>query len=537
MHGAEVALAPARSLTSHARRLFRERYKGRFRFSALVFGFDLFLLGVVAALLLFNIALIYERFVPPGGGLSLTLAAPALRSSEALAVKAVLRADDGRTHEDVRLRWLLPEWVEVVRAEPPLAKDGSIAVGELGPGMNSVSYLVVRIRAARGQSVPFRFTVTQGGLLGLGRSLTGVEARPVASSALVTEPLLPFTTYADGASLPIVIMNAGSTTVPVVVVNVSDESEQTIGGERSVVLGDLKPGERRVLFFDPVSTPSTTFAWDVLDGSQVVASRRSALTRISETFPVTVQGPLRSDADAASVRIRYLSQSSYGRLLVVHPLLLGVEPYVTVFAAPPSGTVEIPLKPGNASTTKWSVVAVFGAADGPGVVLGPRSEGVIRRTFPFGAAARYYSSSGDQLGVGPVPPKAGERTTYWIVWTIGPTEADFRNLNLETELPDGVRATGKFASEAGGQFQTDGAWVSWRIPVLTLAGSDSQTFAFEVGVSPRADQAGKVLPLAATSTARATDAATGILLESDAPGDDTRLIYDEKASGDGIVTK
>ena len=118
-------------------RIYAEKYEGRYPFSAFVFGFDLFLLGLAAALFLFVLVFAFHGAGPEDGGLDLTLTAPPLRASDEVVVTAVLRAKDGKDHEDVRFQWRLPEWVEIVRAEPPLRKDGSITVGRLAPGVES----------------------------------------------------------------------------------------------------------------------------------------------------------------------------------------------------------------------------------------------------------------------------------------------------------------------------------------------------------------------------------------------------------------
>ena len=537
LHASTVALSPARSVTSHLRKRYHERYRGKHRFAPVVFGFDLFLLGVLLGLVILNVFWLFQVSFIHQSGLTVSLVTPPLRSADTVPILVRVSANDGRVHDDVILKWRLPEWVEVIRADPPLQKDGSIRFGRIVPGVERESHLLVHIRSSKGASVPFAFTLTQFDPLGLNRRVSGSETRIVESSALVTDSLLPFTSYSAGASLPIIVINAGSSTIPIVTVHVEDASDRTISGGHEVLLGELRPGESRVLLFDPTSASSTAYEWSVLDGAQVVATQRVDLSVEQGVFPVRVTGPLVSDAVAMHTTVAFDSESEYGSLLVIHPLLRDRRPFLNLRAQPPGGAVDIPLRIGAASSTKWNVIAILDDFEGPGAVLGPATEGTIRHTFPLRAEARYFTKTGDQLGIGPTPPRAGEETSYWIVWTVGPADDAYSDVLLSTDLPEGVHATGKFASSAVGAFETDGSRVKWIVPSLQLIGANAQTFAFEVRVSPTKDQTGKVLPLVGTSTATAIDTKTGIELQSDAPGDDTRLLNDGRARGDGVVNR
>lgn len=527
-----VAMAPARSMTSHLRRRYRERYLGRYRFARLVFGFDVFLFCILIALLLLNATWLLRASFIQRPGLSMSFTAPPLESATIIPVYVRVSADDDRVHNDVSMRWHLPEWVDVLQADPPIQKDGRVRFGRVAPGNPRESHLLVHVHAAKGARVPFVFRLTQFDPLGLNREVYGSDSREVVASALEATELFVAPRYADGADVPIAIHNRGNLAIPAVSVQLDDPSSATIGGKQTADVGELLPNESRVLFIRPSSSSSTSMSWSVLDGPQVVATKRTQPHRVEGTVPVRVIQPLVSDVSATSVSIDYQSDSAHGALYVVHPLLLNErDPFFPAHQS--KGTVTVPLRPGSTSQTKWVVIPVV--LPGIGVDVGPAVEGVIQHALPFHAEARYYTDSGDQIGVGPIPPKVNEETTYWIVWSIGPTDDQFRQVVMSTVLPGWVQATGKFVSSVHGDFEMDGPRVNWSIPSLTVSGNDVQTFAFEVRVTPTRPQQNEMLPLMGTSTLTAIDSATGVSIHAEAMGDDTRLIHDKKAQSDGKV--
>ncbi len=534
MHGSRVALAPARSVTSHARRMYHARYHGKYRFSRMVFGFDLFLIGMATVLFVADLFFITQLFFAKPTGLDVAFTAPSITSSEQILVSATVRASDGDAHQDVRLTWRLPDWVEIVRAEPPLAADRSIFFGRVTPGVEATSKIVVRVRAPKGMDVPFGVTVRQDGFLGFPQLASGSETRIVDANALVTKPFGSFQAYASGASLPILVENTGSSTIPIAVVHVADDSSVLIDGQSSIVLGALRPGERRILFSDPVTATSTTFAWKVLDGPQVIATDTETLQRNDTAQTLTIIEPLISDARSDMATVPYLSIDGGGQFFVFHPRLADGKLVDRVDVSKPgTGTLQIPVEPGVSSGIRWSVLP--SARSGGSLVVYPMVYGTIRGTFPISTEARYTSKTGDQLGIGPTPPQANATTTYWIATTIGPGTASWKDVTLTTPLAPDVLATGNTASQVPATFRSESDHVTWTIPSLVLTGDEAQTFAFEVAITPKVSDVGQVLDLVATTTADAIDAQTGVSVIGTSAGDDTRLTHDLKAVSDGRV--
>ena len=115
---------------------------------------------------------------------------------------------------------------------------------------------------------------------------------------------------------------------------------------------------------------------------------------------------------------------------------------------------------------------------------------------------------------------------------------ELQDVELLADLPGNVEATGNSVSPIeGATFSTDGRNVTWRASNLELPGDSVATFAFEVMVTPSDDSLGKVLPLVGNVILHATDEVSGSRIEITAPGDDTRLRFDEKATSDGKVVR
>jgi len=59
------------------------------------------------------------------------------------------------------------------------------------------------------------------------------------------------------------------------------------------------------------------------------------------------------------------------------------------------------------------------------------------------AESRYYTEEGDQLGRGPLPPKVGQTTKYWINFFLTASPNAVKDAVIKAHLPAGVIWTGK----------------------------------------------------------------------------------------------
>lgn len=79
------------------------------------------------------------------------------------------------------------------------------------------------------------------------------------------------------------------------------------------------------------------------------------------------------------------------------------------------------------------------------------------------AHARYYTKQGDQLGLGPLPPKVGETTRYWIFVTLANTTNKIQDITFSADLPSYVSWVGKSSVNEGSnlEFRPDTNQVIW----------------------------------------------------------------------------
>jgi hypothetical protein len=59
------------------------------------------------------------------------------------------------------------------------------------------------------------------------------------------------------------------------------------------------------------------------------------------------------------------------------------------------------------------------------------------------SSARYFSTDGEQLGRGPLPPQVGEATEYWVFWNLGPIKRGLAAVDISANLSENVRWIGK----------------------------------------------------------------------------------------------
>lgn len=537
-HGSRTTLAPARALTSHFRRRYHAAYRGRFRFARLIFAFDLALLALALGLLVFDIIWFARPFVFKPSGLSLDLAAAPITAASLVPVEVRVRSIDGRTHENVRLTWRLPPWIEIVRADPPLNKQKSVDLGDIASATDKRSRLYLNVRALPQSDVPFTFLLREG--IGLSEiSFTGDETRQVVGSALTARPAVTPQAVVRGGTIPIRVANESNLTASAVIVRLvsSDGAPRsTLDGNAEAQIGDLTPYEERLIFLevDPEAEGRLEFAWEVYDAARSVHLQRLNLD-VAPELDVRLPEVLRS-APAGEPTVIPYAAGQPSRLWVFHPLQERAEKRTDRMydLAQGIGQIYIPLRRDEKTkAATWSVIPVVDQVGR--LVLGKRHVGIINRIVPFSVAVRYYADTGDQLGVGPLPPQVGEKTTYWVVWSLGPTETDLQDIALRVSLAPDVFATGKYASRIPGIFSTEGNGVRWEAPSLPATGDVPSTFAFEISFIPKAAAAGEIPELIMQSSVSATEVRSGTRLTAEAPPQNTDLEFDIKGKGKGRI--
>lgn len=152
------------------------------------------------------------------------------------------------------------------------------------------------------------------------------------------------------------------------------------------------------------------------------------------------------------------------------------------------------------------------------------------------ARAMYYTPDGDQLGVGPLPPRVGDATRYWISLGASVTGREAKDVAVTAVLPPGVTWTGRASATAGLAPQLDAATrrLNWEIGTLNPA--DQATASFEVSLTPSEADLGHVINLLRNIRLTARDSVTGMGLDKDADDLTTALAGDTRAANHGEVS-
>lgn len=503
-----AAMGISRALTGHARRRYANKYKGRYRTPRITFIIDAVLIGVVALLMG---TLLWTLTLPePKSGLRMTLKTPPVVAGDALPFMVTLDSADGLPHQNVRVRWHLPSGSEILEADPPIALDGTSFLGNVSPIEGASAHVVIRTFVPEGEKAVFGFTVTYDNGA-QERMFFGEGIREVATSALTATVPEPFRTEfvaAQGAAIPIRVENATDRTLPFAYLRL--ERSVVSPEERTIPLGDLPPKSIRWVYVDIPDAyeqipgdlpPFAWLEWSVGAASRDLSSGFWQAKYASRTVPFpSVTGNLTSRPSAPTT-LALSSTEETSDVIIMHPLLPEPTARITVhstgqFTIPPIQVTESP-------NHEWFVAPIIGKT------LGPATYGTIHTDLPFATQIRYQSSAGDQLGAGPLPPRAGIETRYWVFWTVGPIDSALESIAARTTLPPGVTATGNVTVPDGGTYTAIGRTVTWSLPSLGAERARA-LFGFEIAVTPSADQVGAPLTLIDTVAASAFDTHTNL---------------------------
>lgn len=153
---------------------------------------------------------------------------------------------------------------------------------------------------------------------------------------------------------------------------------------------------------------------------------------------------------------------------------------------------------------------------------------------------RYYRDDGTQVGAGPLPPQVGSTTTYRMYWRITNTTNELTGLTVSVKIPASVFWTGKNVSATAGSVAFDAAtrivtWTLNKLPTGVGIGSTPVSAAFDLSITPEAEQAGTSPVLVEAQTLKAKDSFTGTSIEVKKDQSTTDLPNDSRATGKGAV--
>lgn len=214
-------------------------------------------------------------------------------------------------------------------------------------------------------------------------------------------------------------------------------------------------------------------------------------------------------------------------------------------------TFQIPKDLGSVATDKNFTLkiqprAIYTIAEEPiinGASWSTASFFRIATVAEMHAEARYFTDEGDQLGRGPLPPRVGQTTKYWINWWLTTAPNPIKNVTLTGRLPVGVNWTNKTNVTEGEPLNYDPITrtVSWRAESIAVTPGNvcpCSGVGFEVAITPATDDISKALPLVVEQNFSATDAyIEGNLSRISQSVNDltTDLTTDEMAKDKGVV--
>ncbi len=135
--------------------------------------------------------------------------------------------------------------------------------------------------------------------------------------------------------------------------------------------------------------------------------------------------------------------------------------------------------------------------------------------------ARSYRSIGSLGNTGPIPPKADQKSTYAIKWTLTNTNNDLRDGVVSATLPVGVTWENQFAPTAERlSYDTETRIVRWEVGNISAGAGftlSPKEVSFKVGIVPSINQVGTSVVLTSESVVTARDTYTEAILRATNP--------------------
>lgn len=160
--------------------------------------------------------------------------------------------------------------------------------------------------------------------------------------------------------------------------------------------------------------------------------------------------------------------------------------------------------------------------------------------FEIESFARYFTPDGDQIGRGPLPPRVGQKTSYWIFWNIDGTTNPIANTVIEGFLPENVNYSGLDTSseDLGISFDSQTRKLTWNIahiPPTLDPNAQIYSVAFKVELTPVSSQINTSPILIKNIQFHGKDAKTNQLIKSSLSDITTNILDDIMAKNKGIV--
>lgn len=168
----------------------------------------------------------------------------------------------------------------------------------------------------------------------------------------------------------------------------------------------------------------------------------------------------------------------------------------------------------------------------------------VRIASNIGLTSQVVRSIGPFANTGPIPPKAEQKTTYTVIWTVFNTSSSVAGAEVRSSLPPYVSWVGKVDPQnADITYNKVDGTILWNIGNISAysgsggsSGSRKREVAFQIALEPSVSQIGQTPTLINDSVFTATDDYTGTTLKSTKDDINTRLSSDPAfKNGDEVV--
>ena len=149
----------------------------------------------------------------------------------------------------------------------------------------------------------------------------------------------------------------------------------------------------------------------------------------------------------------------------------------------------------------------------------------------------YFTGSGDQLGRGPLPPRVGQETKYWVFFQLVNDINPVKNVVVKILSEGNVVFTGKTNVPVGDpvEINESASFLTWKISQVPVK-PEGIGFAVEVAIVPTLAEWNTYPLLFSSMNISGLDSKTGKAIDKTLAGPTTKLLYDKKGKGkDGVV--
>lgn len=139
----------------------------------------------------------------------------------------------------------------------------------------------------------------------------------------------------------------------------------------------------------------------------------------------------------------------------------------------------------------------------------------LNNNLNFKAEVAYFNKNGEPIGSGPLPPKAGENTSYQIFWKLSVKAEGVKNIKVRAILPEGVIWDERKKIDTGElYFDYNTKSIIWSVPKLPADLEKPAEATFAVTVKPDEKYTGEPIVLVRDIVLESYIEKTGVKLDS-----------------------